>query len=728
MSWIDQFLAKLRVLSAGVPQPEAAALNIIGGTLTYDAALNANTLTIPTSIITPQVLASQFGFSTSASGPVNRQGLQWALNSACTQGVTNILGSGAVWANDYTGPTMSSVRAGGAGPPTVTLTGVPNPFTVLYVDIVAGGVGVAATFRCSTDGGINFGTTQNVAATYLVPGTGVTIHFDTGGTYNADNFYWSPYVAGEQLALIVGKLKTVLVRFLAGDNASATTAAARINAAVLAAGDATNVATNVGGQLNLFHPDGIAVDSSGGLGVPAPHLGLTIAVTGGAVEMPAGTFELDTGVSRPALVSLIGQGKTATTLQIADTGDGVGYYGPVNGSIVATGGFRYFQVLTTNVSNVGAGFVNVGGSTVRNVETQSYGFRYGRVMDQAEGHTEDHPTDKLTANGKVCCWIADAWAFTPGSIGQFANAIRIILPECSGGDVGVVVDGGIGVSVSGGLFNSQAIYGIYVAGASPFNLGGDVCYLESPTINGAAFRGAAAQYERPFISSGGGVWSFRNFVATVTNGATTTGLVLDLTNASANRVMIDDGYMSCRHIDGYCFKGQQYATKWHEGTNLFNNDIALLSAFFSADPAWYGGSPKGFGINKRVPLLPLDIGGGLALDVLNVIPASGAQDLDISGGGVGYSTIILTGAPGNVVYNGIKGHVNGQVLRVLNLTNKSVTLKNAGTPGAGATAIYTPDGTDLVLAAKAGTLYNAVELTSWDVVGGGQWFVLHNVP
>lgn len=66
--------------------------------------------------------------------------------------------------------------------PAVTLSGTPNDDYQFIIKIMLGGTVGTATFQVSKDGGDTYSATITTAATYLVPGTGVTINF-TAGTY-----------------------------------------------------------------------------------------------------------------------------------------------------------------------------------------------------------------------------------------------------------------------------------------------------------------------------------------------------------------------------------------------------------------------------------------------------------------------------------------------------------------------------------------------------------------
>ena len=81
----------------------------------------------------------------------------------------------------------SSVTKSGTGP-NVTLTGTPTLTASCVIKVILGGAVATATFQYSTDGGTTWSETKTTAATYLIPGTGLTAAF-ASGTYVADDTY-----------------------------------------------------------------------------------------------------------------------------------------------------------------------------------------------------------------------------------------------------------------------------------------------------------------------------------------------------------------------------------------------------------------------------------------------------------------------------------------------------------------------------------------------------------
>jgi hypothetical protein len=96
---------------------------------------------------------------------------------------------------------LGPVVATGTSPPTATLSGTPLASYGFLIQITSGGVGTAAAFEWSSDGGVTFTTGVSVAAAVVLGATGVTAHFAVTGsdTYAANNVY-SSYSYSDQLS------------------------------------------------------------------------------------------------------------------------------------------------------------------------------------------------------------------------------------------------------------------------------------------------------------------------------------------------------------------------------------------------------------------------------------------------------------------------------------------------------------------------------------------------
>lgn len=129
-------------------------------------------------------------------------------------GVTALFADSREWEGVHVasmvGPASTAVTSSGTTPPVVTLSGTPAGYFDLVVNITTGGTRGTAVFKFSLDGGLTYPTAQTgitTAATYLMPGTGVTLNFATG-TYNVDNVYVANTCNFAGLATQYGAVKT----------------------------------------------------------------------------------------------------------------------------------------------------------------------------------------------------------------------------------------------------------------------------------------------------------------------------------------------------------------------------------------------------------------------------------------------------------------------------------------------------------------------------------------
>lgn len=86
-------------------------------------------------------------------------------------------------------PEMTGVTSAGTTPPVVGITGTPNGYHNLRVEITTGGARGTAVFKWSIDGGATYTTGVTTAATVVLTGTGLTLTFATGTDYATDNVY-----------------------------------------------------------------------------------------------------------------------------------------------------------------------------------------------------------------------------------------------------------------------------------------------------------------------------------------------------------------------------------------------------------------------------------------------------------------------------------------------------------------------------------------------------------
>lgn len=86
-------------------------------------------------------------------------------------------------------PEMTSVTSAGTAPPVVGLTGTPNAYHNVRIEITTGGARGIAVFRWSVDGGTTWTSAVTTAAAVVLTGSGLTATFATGTDYATDNVY-----------------------------------------------------------------------------------------------------------------------------------------------------------------------------------------------------------------------------------------------------------------------------------------------------------------------------------------------------------------------------------------------------------------------------------------------------------------------------------------------------------------------------------------------------------
>jgi parallel beta-helix repeat protein len=87
---------------------------------------------------------------------------------------------------------QGQVVASGTNPPVVTLSGIPvSTITAPIIEITTGGIGTAAIFQWSTNGGSSWTTNVPVATSVVLGASGLTANFTVSGvdTYSTDNVY-----------------------------------------------------------------------------------------------------------------------------------------------------------------------------------------------------------------------------------------------------------------------------------------------------------------------------------------------------------------------------------------------------------------------------------------------------------------------------------------------------------------------------------------------------------
>jgi len=145
-------------------------------------------------------------------------------------------------ATSTAGVAAAVVRSGGTSGPVMTIAGAPRDAYVAQVKITLGGAVATAKFQYSKDGGVNWSADQITAATFVVPGTGLTWSFPAG-TYVVGETYSSTCTAplysasdfNTAFAAMLAEQRTPKLIHCVGSCTGADDAAKSSNTATLAA-------------------------------------------------------------------------------------------------------------------------------------------------------------------------------------------------------------------------------------------------------------------------------------------------------------------------------------------------------------------------------------------------------------------------------------------------------------------------------------------------------------
>lgn len=123
-------------------------------------------------------------FSTTEARPTSAE-YATALDAA----LANVLEWSFVHLVGTPAPEMTAVTSAGTAPPVVSLTGTPNGYHDVRIEITTGGARGTAVFKWSINGGTTYTTAVTTAATVVLTGSGLTAVFATGTDYATDNIY-----------------------------------------------------------------------------------------------------------------------------------------------------------------------------------------------------------------------------------------------------------------------------------------------------------------------------------------------------------------------------------------------------------------------------------------------------------------------------------------------------------------------------------------------------------
>lgn len=188
---LDSYEVRVRIATAGVRGVGTYQLSYDGG-LTYGAATTIPTGGTSADSATGVTLVFDtgsfdagdlFSFATTEPQPTAAEiatALDAALASATEYSFVHLVGVAPF--------EMTAVTSAGTTPPAVTLTGTPNGFHDVRIEITTGGALATAVFRWSINGGSTWTSGVTTAASVVLTGTGLTANF-AAGTYATNNVY-----------------------------------------------------------------------------------------------------------------------------------------------------------------------------------------------------------------------------------------------------------------------------------------------------------------------------------------------------------------------------------------------------------------------------------------------------------------------------------------------------------------------------------------------------------
>lgn len=147
------------------------------------------------------------------------------------------------------------------------------------------------------------------------------------------------------------------------------------------------------------------------------------SIDGAEVNLPRGTYICSSPLLIYKNTTFVGEGRTNTTLSFSNTGDGIQSTWPINSSTAVNIVVRDMNIVTTNVSNIGGGFADVGGTFIELTNVRFRGWKYNVILDQSEivriANCDFEPW--ITAG----IWIVNGADHTIGANSGFTNQISV---------------------------------------------------------------------------------------------------------------------------------------------------------------------------------------------------------------------------------------------------------------------------------------------------------------
>lgn len=206
------------------------------------------------------------------------------------------------------------------------------------------------------------------------------------------------------------------------------------------------------------------------------------AAGGGIIYFPAGTYKITSTLTMVLKTTVRGDGPAVSIINFTGTGDGLRLSSTVNSSTAVNTQVIDIALHSTNGSNTGGGYDDIGGTfvTLRNVTIS--GFKYGVIFDQTE--LADILSCQLVGNTTGQVWLVNDNSHTGGANGGFTNRISVQRSQISpgAGSYGIIDDGGTAHTFQDNNYNGGVTHIVSAGGNSLNIIGGEFESASSTNI------------------------------------------------------------------------------------------------------------------------------------------------------------------------------------------------------------------------------------------------------
>jgi hypothetical protein len=214
--------------------------------------------------------------------------------------------------------------------------------------------------------------------------------------------------------------------------------------------------------------------------------------TGGVIRIPKGNYLIGaTSLVLQKHITLRGEGKYSTFLTWTGTGDGIQSTWPINSSTAVNISIEDLTLTNSNGSNIGGGFVDVGGTFIELRRVRISGFAYNVILDQSE--LADLIVCDFESPLIGCVWLVNGNDHTIGASAEFTNRISIQRSQFNGGATitGIIDDGGYVHSYRDNNYNGclnhirlAGVFGGYISGGEFEAAAGSCIKIAATSFNG----------------------------------------------------------------------------------------------------------------------------------------------------------------------------------------------------------------------------------------------------